>query len=235
VDVYGHRGSRLPGPENTAAAVSAAFAAGAHGVEVDIRRSADGVLVCCHDPQVADRAIHLGTARELAALGICPLSDVLDAAHGRGLVVCEIKNNAWEATYDGPRAEVALELLRVLGERSGDEVLVSSFDWFSLEAVRGAGGPATAFLTPPGVALRAAAGYAAAGGHAQVHPHLSDVLAEGSDAVAGVLATGIGMSVWTVSDPGQLPGLAALGVPAVICDDPAACLAALTGLQPDRP
>ena len=51
--VLAHRG--LPGadrPENTVAAVTAAFDAGADGVEVDLRLTADGVLAVSHDPDL---------------------------------------------------------------------------------------------------------------------------------------------------------------------------------------
>ncbi|QFG69583.1 glycerophosphodiester phosphodiesterase [Ornithinimicrobium pratense] len=48
--VIAHRGLVGPDrPENTLAAVEAAFAADADGVEVDLRLTADGVLVLSHD------------------------------------------------------------------------------------------------------------------------------------------------------------------------------------------
>lgn len=227
MEVFGHRGSRIPGPENTSQAVVAAFAAGADGVGIDVRRSADGVLVCVHDAAVGDAQVHRAPAVELTARGVPTVAEVLDAAAGRGRVVCEVNNVPWEPAYDGPGAAVALALLDMLSARAGDDVIVSSFDWFSLEAVRRAGGPPTAFRTPPGVALPAAAGYARGAGHAQVHPYVSDVLAAGAGLVAGVRAAGLGLVAWTVTDITELAALAALGVPAVICDDPAACRRAL--------
>src|SRR4051794_32936132 len=54
VQVLGHRGSLRPGPENSVAAVREALAAGADGVEVDIRRTRDGQLVCLHDPALLE-------------------------------------------------------------------------------------------------------------------------------------------------------------------------------------
>ncbi len=47
--VVGHRGARARFPENSLPAVRHALAAGADGVEVDVRASADGVLVLSHD------------------------------------------------------------------------------------------------------------------------------------------------------------------------------------------
>ncbi|TMK20451.1 MAG: glycerophosphodiester phosphodiesterase, partial [Actinobacteria bacterium] len=49
MQVIGHRGAAALGPENTIAAVEAGLAAGADGVEIDVRRTADGVVVLMHD------------------------------------------------------------------------------------------------------------------------------------------------------------------------------------------
>src|SRR5262245_22664838 len=50
--VLAHRGARLTAPENTIVAFRAAIDAGADGIELDIRRTADGALVCLHDADV---------------------------------------------------------------------------------------------------------------------------------------------------------------------------------------
>ena len=56
--VIAHRGASGLEPENTVAAFRRAVALGADGVELDVRRSADGVLVVHHDARLADgRAI----------------------------------------------------------------------------------------------------------------------------------------------------------------------------------
>src|SRR5690606_37246920 len=52
VEVWGHRGWPARYPDNTVAGIRAA-AAVAVGVEIDVRRSADGRLVLAHDPDVA--------------------------------------------------------------------------------------------------------------------------------------------------------------------------------------
>lgn len=49
---YAHRGGALEGPSSTLAAMSAALAAGATALELDVHATADGHLVCCHDPTV---------------------------------------------------------------------------------------------------------------------------------------------------------------------------------------
>lgn len=48
--VYAHRGGSALGPENTIAAFDIGLAAGADGLELDVRLSADGIPVVVHDP-----------------------------------------------------------------------------------------------------------------------------------------------------------------------------------------
>ena len=51
--MLGHRGASAVAPENTVAAFARARELGADGVELDVRRSADGVLIVHHDPEIA--------------------------------------------------------------------------------------------------------------------------------------------------------------------------------------
>jgi glycerophosphoryl diester phosphodiesterase len=52
VEVVGHQGSCADRPDNTLAGVRRALEAGAHVVEVDVRTTKHGVLVCLHDAEV---------------------------------------------------------------------------------------------------------------------------------------------------------------------------------------
>lgn len=69
-----HRGGALLAAENTAAAFDAAYAAGAHAIETDVRRTADGALVCVHD---ADLMRLAGDPRLVEALTFAELRAVL--------------------------------------------------------------------------------------------------------------------------------------------------------------
>jgi len=68
--VIAHRGGAALGPENTAQAFRAALDARADAVETDVRRSADGALVCLHD---ADLQRLCGDPREVAELDLAAL------------------------------------------------------------------------------------------------------------------------------------------------------------------
>jgi glycerophosphoryl diester phosphodiesterase len=71
--VFAHRGGCALGPENTIAAFDLGLAAGAEGLEFDVRLSADDVVVVCHDDTL-DRTTHGSglvqsrTAAELARM-----------------------------------------------------------------------------------------------------------------------------------------------------------------------
>jgi glycerophosphoryl diester phosphodiesterase len=80
VITFAHRGARLEEPENTIPAFRRALAAGATGIETDVWSSADGEVVCAHDPVVGKalrrRKIASSTAEELATLGVPRMADV---------------------------------------------------------------------------------------------------------------------------------------------------------------
>ena len=64
--VLAHRGGEGPWRENTLAAFAGALAGGADGVELDVRRTADGRLVIHHDAEIEGvGAIHGLRAEEL--------------------------------------------------------------------------------------------------------------------------------------------------------------------------
>ena len=66
--VIGHRGASRAERENTLEAFHAAVAQGADGVELDVRRTADGALAVHHDAHLPDgRAIVL-TRRDDGAM-----------------------------------------------------------------------------------------------------------------------------------------------------------------------
>jgi len=231
VRVYGH-GGRVSGvPGNSLAGVLSALDAGAHGVEVDVRLTADGVLVLCHD---ADPRRVGGPATPIRALtsaglplGVARLDEVLDAAKGRGQVVLEVKNVPGEVDFDAPRERVAHALCDLLAARGGDDVVVSSFDWFAIDAVRTRlPGVPTAFITPIGVAAEACVAYVTDNGHAQCHPHASAVLIQ-PEQVDIAHQAGLQVVCWTVDDPQDVAELAAAGVDAVITNDPAGILGAV--------
>lgn len=242
MQVLGHRGSRRPGPENTAQAVRDALAAGADGVELDVRRTRDGQLVCVHDPIVngtsSTRAAQAESRRvvvesDAADLGLPSIEELLDAGRG-SRVVLEVKNARRQPDYDGRRATSArlltelLERRKAAGER--DDVVVSSFDRTAVIVARAAG-HRTALLTLPSIPVTAGLRAVVQAGHVELHTHTSALPARMPRRVAAAVArvhdADVRLVVWTVTTAEEAVRLRDAGVDAVICDDPAAIRRAL--------
>ena len=228
MDVIGHRGAASLAPENSAAAIEAAIACGAEGVEIDVRRSSDGVLVLSHDNDVVRFG---GTGRVdenrfalLESFGVIRLDRAFESVPAEKLLVLEVKGHPWEAGYD-PAEPVANALAETLNAAGSRRVVVSSFNPLALKVVRErAPGVRTAVLTS--VAFDLASNLAAAvdGGHDECHVP-ADLLEE--DFVARAHAEGRRVVAWTVDDPDRLRTFATWDVDGVICDDPCAAVAAL--------
>ena len=230
--ILGHRGAPRRAKENTLEAFAAARDEGADGVELDVHRTADDILVVHHDADagtigvLADRS--LAEVRE--ELDWLPtLAEVLDECRGL-LVNIEIKNSPGDADFDAGLAVSDL-VVDLLHGRAGDDVLVSSFHLPSIDRVH-VRDPAiaTGYLTvldpPPLDAIAAAV----SGRHRAVHPFFG-VLADRAAAtvVEDAHTLGVAVNTWTVNDPAEIRRLAAAGVDAIITDTPADARAALTG------
>lgn len=83
VSAIAHRGASAYAPENTVAAIDEAYARGAHTVEVDVQRTADGKLVLMHDTSLerTTDAEEVFPGRSSYSIGDFTLADIrrLDA------------------------------------------------------------------------------------------------------------------------------------------------------------
>ncbi len=230
--VLGHRGSPRRARENTIEAFALAREDGADGVELDVHRSADGVLVVHHDAEIEGFGVLAARdhAEITAAFPWLPtLPEVLDECTGL-LVNVEIKNSPADADFD-PHESVADAVVRLLHARArADDVLVSSFHLPTIDAVHRLDPTVrTGYLTVlhPGPVDALAA--AVAGGHHAIHPFFGvldeiaapTVVQEAHDA-------GVAVNTWTVNEPADLTRLAAAGIDAIVTDVPAVARAALT-------
>lgn len=89
--IVAHRGYSAKYPENTLEAYDRAIDAGADLVEIDLRLSRDGALVCHHD--AANDGIDIAhlCASDMAARGIAVLADVLPKLNGRRGLLFDLK------------------------------------------------------------------------------------------------------------------------------------------------
>jgi glycerophosphoryl diester phosphodiesterase len=108
IEVVGHRGAAKLVPENTLPSFEKAIALGCNATECDVRLTADGHLVICHDDSV-DRTTN-GTGKvsdlsldQLRALdagdgAVMPtLQELLRTVAGRILLLCELKGEGTPA------------------------------------------------------------------------------------------------------------------------------------------
>jgi len=214
--VLAHRGASADAPENTPAAFRLADTQGADGVELDVRRAADGRLLAAHDPLPTEPS-------ELERAAFASLDEVLDACGDRMLVNVEIKNWRDDPDHD-PTLRIVPPVLDELRRRGRPERwLISSFSWETIEACR-AQAPeiATAWLCL--AADHEAIARVAAAGHAALHPHERSV---DTALVEQVHAEGLALNVWTCNDRDRIAELAGFGVDGVCTDVPAVALDAL--------
>jgi glycerophosphoryl diester phosphodiesterase len=167
VSLVGHRGlgaGVVDGRrENTLESFMGAVDAGVDWLEVDVRRTADDVLVVAHDPAYDDGAFFTDTSADVAAArGTLMLDHLLSALPVHVGVDFDLKTSMEDATR-APQATTAALLAPVASrEALRRPVAVTSFDPAALLATRSlAPAVAVGLLTwlefPVGLAVAAAA------------------------------------------------------------------------------
>jgi glycerophosphoryl diester phosphodiesterase len=127
--VIAHRGASREAPGNTLAAFAAAIAVGADAIELDVRRTSDGVLVVRHNASSRGVPVALLTYPALVRLSRHepPLLDtVLELCAGRIALDIEIKEPGYEA-----------EVLELVSRRfSRKQLLYTSFEESVISTIR---------------------------------------------------------------------------------------------------
>lgn len=231
--VWAHRGASAVAPENTLAAFAAAEAAGAHGLELDVQLSSDGVPVVIHDRTLNRTSNGHGSVsrRTLAQLKqldagswfgsgfagetIPTLEEVFAWRASRLRINVEIKNAA--------AGKAVLDLARRFSKVS---VVVSSFDYNLLRELRSrAPELPLGFLWERGdwtVALESALACRAESFNPR-HTALSAAM------VCACHQQGLAIHPWTVDGASALQNCLQLGVDGLFCNDPAQVLTWLAG------
>jgi glycerophosphoryl diester phosphodiesterase len=214
--VFAHRGDASSEKENTLAAFLAAVAAGADGVELDVRRSADGALVVHHDAELEG----LGAICDLRVRDLPDDVALLGDAMGvlEPLIVnVEIKNDPDEPGFD-PTGSLSHDVVSLLEDRGDlDRVVISSFDLATLDAVRQASaGVPTGWLLGSSIQARTVVDVAVQHAMSALHPW---VLSLAELDVTSAHDAGLEVATWTVNAQHDLERMVRLGVDAVITDD----------------
>jgi len=220
--IVAHRGAHEPESpgvrENTLRAFAGAAGRGADGVELDVRRSADGVLVVVHDAVVDG----LGAVADLPAAALPAwlptLAAALDACRGLALVDVEIKNSPLEPGFDPGTDLAAAVAAAVMASPVARAALVTSFHLGSVDAVRAVAPTlSTGWLTAEGYDQGDAVTTAAARGHTTLAPPDASTTPA---LVSAAHAAGLRIAVWTVQRADRVRELATWGVDACITDRP---------------
>lgn len=233
--IFAHRGASAYAPENTLESFALAAEMKPEGIELDVQRTKDGVIVVCHDESL-DRtsdghgwlkdytlaelkALHFNkTHPEFRDARIPTLKEVYELMRPTGLMInVELKTGIF--TYDGLEEQVAA-LTREM--KMEEQVFYSSFNHFSVRKMKELAPSAEAGLLyadrPIGVV-----DYAKNAVHADaLHPavyHMTE-----PDYVKCAHEAGLKVRVWTVDGPELTHEMAALGVDAIFTNEPDAAL-----------
>ncbi len=223
------------------AAFEAAVEQGAAGIELDVRLTADQVLVVHHDASLADG----GRIREMDSKDLPDWVPTLGAALEASADIwlnIEIKNAPEDPDFDTDQ-NVAIAVAGLIASHTtssfvppsgatpadfgvespfaahvADRVLVSSFNVDTVERIR-----TLDPIIPTGLLVWGQAdpaslvARATEHGFDAVHPH--DLLVDRSF-VDRAHQAGLAINVWTVDDPARMLALRDMGVDAVITNDP---------------
>ena len=222
--IIGHRGASSEFPENTASAFLGAREQGADWVELDVRLTAQDVLIVHHDAWYRDERTVWATPVTEVPEGVIELAAALDACAGLGVNI-EIKNTPGDL---GPeevpyRLEVVDAVLELLAARAAagtqEEVLVSSFDLPTIDRVKELRPDvATGYLAFDLNAYPDSLRRAVDGGHDAFHPWDPFVTRTLVDECHGL---GLRLNTWTVDEPDRIRELGAWGVDGVVTNVPA--------------
>ena len=243
--ILGHRGASAVAPENTVAAFKRALRDGADGIEFDVRLSRDHVPVVIHDATLnrtglLDRLVCELTAKELGEVDVGrwfaertqtgtqsfeklpTLAQVFELFNANSAVLyIEMKCNAREASALATAIVHGIEEFRLT-----NRVVVESFSFDAIAAVKNINARIrTAALFEPRISRPIStvrrrrmvdlALYVGADEIAFHHSLVNRRLTERAK------REGLEIVVWTVDDPRWIARARALGIKALITNDPA--------------
>jgi glycerophosphoryl diester phosphodiesterase len=216
--ILAHRGVHETDRENTIASFVAVTKIGIDGTELDVRRTVDRALVVHHDPICQGFIISESRQRELPSY-VPTLDEALESCEGL-LVNVEIKNSRHhgETTYD-ETGDFARQVVRHLQQSNWDDhVIISSFDQATCVTARSFDAEIAVGWLLSKIDLRDAMTQAHVLGFTAVHPQYRLLNA---DMMAMARELELEVNTWTVNSRTALSNVAALGVNAIITDEPA--------------
>jgi glycerophosphoryl diester phosphodiesterase len=201
--LLGHRGARAEKsiPENTPASFDLALAAGCDGFEFDVRLTADGEAVVCHDAEICGLEIARSSTQQLP---LSLLRDVLIRYQRSAFLDIELKVPGLE--------KITADLLREFSPDRG--FVVSSFLPEVLETIH---------RSDPAIPLGLICETRAELNHWIELPAeyvIPNYKLARQNVIAAIKEAGKRVLVWTVNSPATMKHLSEWGADGIISDDP---------------
>ena len=214
--VIAHRGASAAAPENTIEAFELARELGADWVELDVRRTADGVVVVHHDAHLPDGRVLGDLQADDLPEHIPNLAEALEACDGMGVNI-EIKNLPDDPDFDADHLVSAAVAGLVAAYLGPERALVTSFNVDAVDSVHRVDpsipiGYVTELWDPRLAIARAVA-------HEMHHLHPFDACVDAA-LVRHAHEAGLSVHVWTVDDPDRMAELIDAGVDGIITNVP---------------
>ena len=224
--VVAHRGASHDRLENTVEAFVEARVQGAEWVELDVRLSADNVLMVHHDAHYADGRLVREVWAADAPDHVPNLAEAFEACEGMGVNV-EVKNLPGDPDHDASAMVCEAVAGLAVAYRPPELLLVSSFDITAVDRIR-ATDPSlpTAWLLAERHGTDLMLDRTADHGHGAVNPW--DELVD-EHLVSASHDRGLAVFVWTVDDPGRMAELAEWGVDGIVTNRPGVARAVIDG------
>lgn len=222
--IYAHRGDRSRAEDNTIEAYLLAVEAGADGIELDVRRTRDGVLIVSHDDRHegldAFASLDFSILRERAPR-VPTLREAMESIPRGVYVNVEIKNFPHEEGFDPDRGLVneTLDALRAYDDPQ--RIVLSSFDPISMRRAGEVGpeflrGQLVLATAPLDTGLEAACAYAMDA----INPSLVHMREDAIGVMETIRQAQLAAIIWGVNTPEDITSMVAAGADVIITDDP---------------
>lgn len=224
---FAHRGAHLDVAENTWMAFEAAAALGYRYIETDVRGTADGQVIICHDARARRLA---GLPGLISKLTLAELRTAPVISHGPAEVplLAEVLAGFPELRFNiDVKDRVSSELVPAIIRRAGcyDRVFVTSFSWRRLRRVRAALAGRICTGAPIAEFLRFLASPRSLAGSAQpaalqLPLSLRGVQVVTAKVIRDAHAAGLPVHVWTLNDIASIRAALDLGADGIMTDQP---------------
>ncbi|MCL1601430.1 MAG: glycerophosphodiester phosphodiesterase, partial [Actinomycetia bacterium] len=201
-----------------------AVEAGTDGIELDVRRTSDGVLIVSHDesyPGIGTlSSLEFSALRELAPK-VPTLREAMNSIPDSVFVNVEIKNFPHEKGFDEDRTIVDETIRELQSYDDPRRILMSSFDPVSMQRVaQTAPDLLCSQLVLATVPLNNGMATAREFEMDAINPNIVHVASDTASIMEALAEANLRVVVWGVNSPEDVASMATAGVDAIITDDP---------------